>query len=303
MVDAIRSLPLILFAGFVIFPAAVTAIFVAAGLTARRRAALMQATPTSNIGMAQDGYREFEGRAEAVEGPALEAPLTRAPCVWYHAKVERFPSESPVGKRSTWLTVNDVTSSAPFLIRDSTGACLVEPFRAEVTPTDKSVWYGATEIPADRNPSRVGPGESATGLIEVAGGPNSKFRYSEERIYAGDPLLVLGQFYSGRHTTAFDAEEDEDDVEEPDLSGLSDEDRAELAADLAKGQREDDIRTRAEAITKAWIGHGTGKQPFILSTTLQAIDVAQSSMGAQAVLSLAAVPAAIVVFLLWARFS
>jgi hypothetical protein len=34
---------------------------IVAGLRARQRAALIEATPTSNIGMATDGYCEFEG--------------------------------------------------------------------------------------------------------------------------------------------------------------------------------------------------------------------------------------------------
>jgi hypothetical protein len=142
-------------------------------------------------------------------------------------------------------------------------------------------------------------------MVEVAGGPNSKFRYSEERIYAGDPLLVLGEFATGRHQTAFDPDDEEDedaageDDDAADESALTDEDREEIAAD----QREEAARTRAQETTRAWIGRGSGKQPFILSTTLQAVHVAQSSMGAQAALTGAAVPAAIALFLLWARFA
>ncbi len=34
---------------------------IVAGLRARQRAALIEATPTSNIGMATDGYCAFEG--------------------------------------------------------------------------------------------------------------------------------------------------------------------------------------------------------------------------------------------------
>jgi hypothetical protein len=81
-------------------------------------------------------------------------------------------------------------------------------------------------------------------------------------------------------------------------SALTDEDREEIASE----EREEAARTLAQETTKAWIGRGSGKQAFILSTTLQAIHVAQSSMGAQVALTGAAVPAAIALFLLWARF-
>lgn len=198
---------------------------------------------------------------------------------------------------------NDVTSNTPFLVRDATGVCLVEPDGAEVTPTDKSVWYGATAMPQDRNPARVGPGESATGMVKVSGGPNSRYRYSEERIYAGNPLLVLGEFTTERHKAAFGAAGDEDDADEEDGgddadADLTDEDRDEIA----EFERAEALTARAREMTKASIGRGSGAQPFILSTTLQAVHVAQTSMGGQAALAVAVVPAAIAVLLLWARF-
>jgi hypothetical protein len=309
VIETIRSLPLALFIAIMFFPLVLAAVLIGAGLQARRRAALITATETANIGMAQDGYREFEGRAEAIGGEAVPAGLTGWPCVWYRATVEKFSTGSGSNRTSSWSTVRSLTSNAPFFVRDSTGVCLVEPWGAEVTPTDKSVWYGATEKPADRNPAKVGPSESARGMVEVGGGPNSKYRYSEERIYAGDPLLVLGEFTTGRHQSAFDADgedengEDEDGEAEDDDgidddSTLSEEEREDIAAD----ERAEALRARGEDTTKAWIGRGSGRQPFILSTTLQAIHVAQSSMGAQAALTGAAVPAVIALFLLWARF-
>ena len=307
MADTIRALPLILFLAIVFFPAVLTAVLLAAGLKARRRAALLTATPTSNIGMAQDGYVEFEGRIEAVGGRTIEAALTRAPCVWFHARVQEFKSPTGSGSAS-WSIVKEVTSDAPFLVRDQTGVCRVEPWGAEVTPTDKSQWYGATLTPSDRNPAKVGAAESTTPMVEISGTANTRFRYFEERIYDGDPLLVLGQFTTARLALALEAEEDEEEDEEDPGDGetdageddaLTDEDREAIA----DGERDDAIREQAEAITKAWIGRGAAAKPFILSTTLQAVDVAQSSMASQAVLTGAAVPAAIALFLLWVRFS
>ena len=54
------------------------------------------------------------------------------------------------------MTIQESTSSAPILLRDASGVCLVLPYSAEVTPTDKSVWTGPTAVPTDRNPPRVG---------------------------------------------------------------------------------------------------------------------------------------------------
>lgn len=308
MIATIQSLPLGLFLVLLFFPLVLAAVLVGAGRQARRRAGLIAATRTEHIAMAQDGYRGFEGRIEAAGGESIEAPLTRWPCVWYHATVEQYSS----GKGSRWTTMRDVTSTAPFILRDQTGACSVEPMGAEVTPTDKSVWYGASETPSDRNPAKVGPTESATGLLEVAGGRNSRYRYSEERIYAGDPLLVMGEFLTARSAAAAAAAEDENDEDDEendedqavsgdaDLESELDDDDLE---EIAEAERAGKARTRAEAITKAWIGMGTGERPFIVSTTLKAIHVANTSMGAQGALTGAAVPAAIALFLLWARFA
>ncbi|MEO8675731.1 MAG: hypothetical protein ABI569_09135, partial [Casimicrobiaceae bacterium] len=68
---------------------------------------------------------------------------------------------------------------------------------ADVTSTDRSIWYGATIEPTDRNPLKVGPGESPSPDFQNLAGPDTRYQYSEERIYAGDPLLVLGNFATG----------------------------------------------------------------------------------------------------------
>lgn len=121
----IASLPLGVFVVIVLFFVAMAAIAVVAGVSPRKQAAIVKATPTSPIGMAADGYREFEGTVEAVPGAPVTAPLTGWPCVGYHA-------------------------------------------------------------------------------TEVAGA--SSYRYNEERIYAGDPLLVLGDY----QTHTFDPADDEE---------------------------------------------------------------------------------------------
>ena len=170
--------------------------------------------------------------------------------------------------------VRDWTSGAPFFVRDGTGVAIVDPDRAEVTPTDKSQWTGKTERPVDRNPTKVKPTESAHGAFEIA--VTGDYRYSEERIYVGDPLLVLGEV----RTHTFDAADDE--VDEAD---------AESAASTAEPKDPDEVESEAEDarnaerlaaaqnVTRVTIGRGSGKQPLILTTTPQAQHIALSEKG------------------------
>ena len=151
----VQSAPAGVFAFMVIFLLLMAGVAGVAGLHARRRAALIEKTDTSPIGFAEDGYREFEGTIEAAAGE-LAAPLTGWPCVWYASKVERYVVSSRQRTGSKWEEVRSGSSDAPFLVRDSTGAAIVRPWGAEVTPTDLSVWYGSTAEPEDRNPAAAG---------------------------------------------------------------------------------------------------------------------------------------------------
>lgn len=75
--------------------------------------------------------------------------------------------------------VKENTSREPFLVRDDTGICGVYPLGADVTPTDRSVGYGSTLEPQDKNPPKVGPEERVEGNFTWSGTPNHKFRYTE----------------------------------------------------------------------------------------------------------------------------
>lgn len=174
-------MPTLVFITMLAFPVGMTALAVWVALRTRTRAALMAATPTANVGFATDGYVEFEGQALAVNGLTLAAPLTGAPCVWYHAKLEQW-TRSPGRDAHDWKVIHDVTSGEPFLLRDDTGLCLVFPDGAEVTCTDRSVWFGATPVPDDKQPERMGPGQSPEGNVRVYGTPGKEFRYTEERV-------------------------------------------------------------------------------------------------------------------------
>ena len=293
MGDIIRDLPLVLFLIAVAFFIAMAGVAVFASVHARRRAAIVRAMPTTPIGMAQDGYREFEGRIEAIGEQALKAPLTHEAVVWYRARVEQV-KEGSGHDSSQWHTVSDETSASPFLVRDATGAAIVLPLGAEVTPTDKSRWYGDSKAPKDRNPPKLKPTESTTPTIDIAG--TKKFRYYEERMYPGDPLLVHGEYKSGRFGPRDD--DDEDDEADGDKGEL-----AEPGHDEAEGLDDDDrILVRALDVTKATIQRGSGKQPFMMTTTSQAEHLKLTSLGSSAAIGIAAVPLAIAALLLWVRF-
>jgi hypothetical protein len=295
MESFIRSLPIGVFLAMVGFLLIAAGIMVFAALHARRRAALVKATPTTNIGMATDGYREFEGRAEAIGDTPIVSPLTDTACVWYHARVEEYVPER---QRQTphWSTVRDESSWAPFLIRDDTGVCVVHPGGADVTATDKSVWKGATARPTDRNPPKIPTADVTPPLVEGAGTRNATFRYTEERIYAGDPLLVLGDYANSRFTG----------------SDTSDEEMADAEADAEVGSDENEswesdsvvqsLSEQARQVTTASVSKGASGKPFIVSTTLQAVGIAQAEMGSQAALAMAVAPVALAAFLLWVRF-
>lgn len=330
----IQSAPLGVFVMMVLVPLAMAGVAVFAGWRARRQAQLMKATKAVPIGMADDGYGQFEGTAEAIGGQTISAPLTGSACVWYSATVEQWTrTGSTRDRQSEWRTVRYLSSSAPLLVRDATGACIVRVFGAEVTPRDKSRWTGATLEPTDRQPPRLGPQESWP-MMEVAGGPNSRFRYTETRIYAGDPLVVLGQYSSHRFDAAPDldgsapdssiapgwtAADDDDDEDPPEVDAGADaaDDRDEPADEgdvtasasrsnrawnAADSERHDTLDRLAASVTRAEIGAGGRGQPLIVAASTAATHAHMSEMGSQAAFMVALVPLGLAALVLLARF-
>ena len=297
----VRQLPFAVFFLLTALPVAAAGICVYAAMRARRQVAAIKATPTANIGMASDGYCKLEGRGEAINGHLLSSPLTQSPCVWYRARVEQWTRPPDRTGTGHWSMVREFTSSAPFFLRDATGVCTVHPWLAEVTPSDKSQWYGSTLVPTDRNPPRIDPLESAQPLIEG----NARYKYYEERIYADNALLVLGEFSQGRFDAAPSMLDEEDDDSEDDV--------IDQVADSAAADGPDDdswsdaviaehLNTTALAVTRARLTGGTNRKPFIITTQLQAVHVATSEMGSQAALALAAAFSGVAAVMLWARF-
>jgi hypothetical protein len=297
MAEMVQSFTIVGFLFALAFPIGGTAAAIYVGLRTRTRLQLLAATPTSNVATARDGQRAFEGRAEALEGMTLAAPLTGAACCWYSARLERWEKGRESGG---WRTVREHTSDEPFLIRDATGACVVLPLRAEVTATDHSVWQGKEPVPADTNPVRFGPGESAP-LGDATIG--NAYRYTEARIYPGDSLLVLGDFTTdpwrspeelGEEAASGEAGEPE---EEGAPTGVSD-----PRADWFDPVRLDAFYDRAERLTPRRIG-SLSDRPFLLSTTPRARLLEAQGRAWKAAIGVALVPFAIAALLVWLRFA
>lgn len=291
----ISSLPLAVFAIMVLFLVAMSGIAVYAGVRSLRQAALVRVMRTTPIADAS-GYVEIEGTVEAIPGPAVKAPLTGETCCWYEGRVEEHvSSRSGDSRQARWQGVRNWSSAAPFLCRDASGVCVVLPHRAEVTPTDQSIWYGSSASPRDRNPPKVGPTVSPTGFAEVSG--SARYRYTEKRIYAGDPVLILGEMIV--HGTDIGADSDspgdEPRVRRPPGRGRQ-------AAPLSDLERDDVLLDRGRAIADATIAFGTGARPMIITTTPQAEHLALTVRGGSTALGIALVPLALAVWLLWIRF-
>jgi hypothetical protein len=152
------------------------------------RARIIEDTPTAKIRSAHQGYVELVGQAEALDGTPIVTPLTKSECCWYRYKIAKKNGKD-------WDILEDVTSDTPFLLRDETDACIIDPEGAEITPTDYSVWYGYSREPSDRNPPRKRRDEGhALGLHTYSGISRGNYRYSEERIYPNDTLYAIGLF-------------------------------------------------------------------------------------------------------------
>jgi hypothetical protein len=125
--------------------------------SAYRRKRAVQDAPTSKIATAAQGYVELCGTAEAAPGSTLTGPVSRKPCVWYSYGISKREGKD-------WRTVESGSECMPFIIRDETGECLVNPRDAEVLCELCEKW----EAPREKR--------------------------SEWSIRPGDPIYAIGWF-------------------------------------------------------------------------------------------------------------
>ncbi len=245
------------------------------------RQRIIEDTPTAKIRSAHQGYLELDGSAVMMEGVPLIAPLTSTPCCWYRFKIEKRGDKN-------WRTIESDTSDSLFQIRDNTGLCHIDPEGADVTPTDRSVWYGSSRYPHNRQPVTQ---RTTSGMAKLAGllttdiSLGSRYRYTEERIYDGDPLYAIGLF----KTVDYEAERENHGQETRDLLRQWKQDRAwllqrfdlnrdgqidpaewELARKAAKKQidfEHQDLQKRPT--THLMVASDSPRHPFLISTLPQ----------------------------------
>ena len=148
-----------------------------------RRARIIEDTPTSKIRSAHQGYVELIGQGQYYEEQPLSAPLTGTACTWYRYEIAKRVRS---GKHSRWKTLEKQSSEDLLLLVDETGHCLINPAGAEVIPSVNKIWYGH-----QRHPLRASDGGAGFFGMTLGSG---RYRYTEQRMHAGDPLYALGLF-------------------------------------------------------------------------------------------------------------
>ncbi|WP_313026370.1 GIDE domain-containing protein [Pseudomonas lopnurensis] len=138
-------------------------------------------TPTSRIRSAAQGYVELVGVLRELPAVQPLAPLTGERCLWWRYCIEEYRSN---GKRSSWHVLERGTSDAWLCLADATGECLIDPRGADVHPAFRKVWTGSLRHPR---------GPAPQGWMRLFRGARS-YRYTEERLHAGEPLYAIGDF-------------------------------------------------------------------------------------------------------------
>lgn len=160
---------------------AIAAYALRTGLAGFWRLRLVTDTPTAKIRSTPQGYVALSGKALPYQR-TLAARLTGSPCIWYRFKVEERRRS---GKNNHWITIESGEANKLFLLDDGTGHCLVEPAPAELHCRAKDIWYGRT---------RRAPRPSIHRWLTTGG----RFRLTEERITAQEPIYLLGRFETPR---------------------------------------------------------------------------------------------------------
>ncbi|TDQ40220.1 GIDE domain-containing protein [Thiopseudomonas denitrificans] len=158
----------------------------------QRQARFLLDTPTSKIRSAAQGYVELYGFLVDSETP-LSGPLSGLPCLWWSYRIEEYQRRSN-NNNSSWRTLEQKSSAAMLKLDDSTGQCLIDPSGAKIIPVSRQVWHGDRRHPLAGQPQH---------WFSAALLGRRRYRYTEERLHAGEPLYAIGHFYSkgGGHQT------------------------------------------------------------------------------------------------------
>lgn len=148
-------------------------------------------TPVVRIRSAAQGYVHVQGRAAPPPGDPTTAPLSGRDCIWWDYQIEERERDSRGNSR--WHMIEQATSVAPFTLSDGDAHCLVGPVGAEITPTEKDVWYSNTPRALGWTPAL---------LQQIIG--NENYRYTEQIIGVDVQLSVLGELRSNSAVTDVD---------------------------------------------------------------------------------------------------
>lgn len=143
--------------------------------------------PISKIRSAAQGYVELYGNADWLF--PMTAALTGTPCVWYHCVIDLLKTiQTDEGQQKFWEPIEDQKSTAPFILRDNSGYCILLSEEADIIASHTQVWTGTKRDPTKENV------KSFLSTISDFFTEKLYYRYREYRIEKNDPLYVTGNF-------------------------------------------------------------------------------------------------------------
>ena len=101
-----------------------------AALNAKRFRQFILDTPRSKIGSAAQGFVELQGKCEFYGNRITQGFMHGPPCVWHRYTVGCVENE----------TSQSGQSDLPFVIRDETGTCVVNPDGAKIISSGRRSW-------------------------------------------------------------------------------------------------------------------------------------------------------------------
>ena len=149
-----------------------------------RRFRFIDATATSRVRSAVQGYVELKGLGEWLSDGEILSPFSNSRCVWYRCTVEKRRWS---GKRVTWINVFDETSNELFRLVDETGHCLVNPDQAQVVPECSLTRYGDSQ----NDYHRLFKSSPSTRFVF-----SGRYRFREQLIRTATQIYALGWFSS-----------------------------------------------------------------------------------------------------------
>lgn len=123
-----------------------------------------------------------EGEIEPLDdGDVLQSPLFGEECVLYEYRVQRRRSGDSTG--SNWILEKSGRDSIPFLVRDNTGAAIVDP--------EEATWSISPETKRGHELSSEDTFDPAADLM-IDFSMSSRRKLSEERLSTGDEVMIYG---------------------------------------------------------------------------------------------------------------